>query len=527
MKTKICLDAGHYGKYNASPVVPGYYESDMAWRLHILQKEILERYGFEVITTRETQEKDRALQERGKASAGCALFLSNHSNAAQAEATDYPVAICLLDDNKITIDDEARRIGSLLSECVAKVMGTKQAGRIWSRQSANDRDGNGIMDDEYYGVLHGAKMAGTPGIIMEHSFHTNTAATRWLMNEGNLRKLAEEECAAIASYFGVKAEAENHQMSRAEFIEYVGAIAREDWMERRIILPSVVVAQAIKESGVGKGELAQSANALFGIKRNGWTGEVYVKTATEQRPDGSYYTIDDTEWRKYNSWRESILDHSDYIATRRIGSQAEPNWKAVVGETDYRKAVEALQSAMFPYATSVNYAESLIRDYIERENLTRFDAPAVATSQQPETPENTGAETFYRVQAGAYKNRELAEGKVASIKADGYDALLIEEDGLWKVQVGLYRVKANADAKVQRLQEAGHEVFIKMIETELEKSIEKGVTVTVLKNVTYEGKPFRVYYDKYEVLDLKGDRAVIGIGATVTCAINIRNIKAV
>ena len=31
---KICLDAGHYGKYNRSKVVPEYYESEMNWKLH-------------------------------------------------------------------------------------------------------------------------------------------------------------------------------------------------------------------------------------------------------------------------------------------------------------------------------------------------------------------------------------------------------------------------------------------------------------------------------------------------------------
>ena len=48
-KKKICIDAGHYGKYNRSPVVPEYYESDMVWKLHLMQKEILEGYGLSLI----------------------------------------------------------------------------------------------------------------------------------------------------------------------------------------------------------------------------------------------------------------------------------------------------------------------------------------------------------------------------------------------------------------------------------------------------------------------------------------------
>ena len=158
-----------------------------------------------------------------------------------------------------------------------------------------------------------------------------------------------------------------------DFIERVAKVAVSDWGERRIMLPSIVIAQAMKESARGTSELATKANALFGIKKNGWTGRTYVKDAVEQRPDGRYYVVDDTEWRAYDSWEESILDHNTYIATRKIGNQTEPNWKNVIGCNDYVLAVQYLQSAQYPYATSKTYAESLINDYIEKYGLTRYD----------------------------------------------------------------------------------------------------------------------------------------------------------
>ena len=42
MAIKVCLDAGHYGKYNRSPAVSSYYESDMTWKLHNYLKKELE-----------------------------------------------------------------------------------------------------------------------------------------------------------------------------------------------------------------------------------------------------------------------------------------------------------------------------------------------------------------------------------------------------------------------------------------------------------------------------------------------------
>lgn len=186
---KICLDAGHYGDYNRSPAVPEYYESRMNWKLHLLLKKELEALGLEVITTRADPEKDLPLESRGKASKGCDLFLSLHSNAAGSgvyEEIDYVVGFVMLDGS-------SDALGTLLTNKVAEIMGTTQKPRINTREGKNG---------EYYGVLRGAASVGTPGIILEHSFHTQTRATRWLMADENLKKLAKAEAQVIAAHFG-------------------------------------------------------------------------------------------------------------------------------------------------------------------------------------------------------------------------------------------------------------------------------------------------------------------------------------
>lgn len=38
-------------------------------------------------------------------------------------------------------------------------------------------------------------------------------------------------------------------------------------------------------------------------------------------------------------------------------------------------------------------------------------------------------------------------------------------------------------------------------------------------------KAFKTYYDKYDVIEADGDRVVIGIGKTVTAAVNAANLK--
>lgn len=195
----VCLDAGHYGKYNRSPVVPEYYESDIAWTLHQLLKIKLEQRGIAVITTRPDKSKDLDLVERGKKARNADLFVSLHSNAASNSVPNWVVGICLMPDSKSEIDEQSKEIATELSSAVAKVMGV--AYQVTAKASSKDRDGDGRMDD-YYGVLRGAYQVGTPAVILEHGFHTHEATARWLLKAENLEKLAVAEAKTIAAWLG-------------------------------------------------------------------------------------------------------------------------------------------------------------------------------------------------------------------------------------------------------------------------------------------------------------------------------------
>lgn len=186
---KICIDAGHHGKQNRSPVVPEYYESEMNWKLHLLLKKYLEEYGVEVITTRSKQTTVLGTIARGKKAKGCDLFLSVHSNDYDPESLDYPLVI-------VPLNGTGDELGRKLTNCIASVMETNQAGRIWTRK----KDGGG----EWYGVLQGTAAVGVTGLILEHSFHSNTRSAKWLLEERNLDKLARAEADLIAAHYGLQ-----------------------------------------------------------------------------------------------------------------------------------------------------------------------------------------------------------------------------------------------------------------------------------------------------------------------------------
>ena len=191
---RICLDAGHYGKYNRSKVIAEYYESEMNWKLHNYLAEELKRFGFEVIKTRADQTKDMGLVARGKASKGCDLFLSIHSNAADAAYVDYPLVITMQ-------DGKGDKLGLALAKNVERLMDTWQDGKIIKKK--------GTFGGEWYSVLEGARQVGTMGMIIEHSFHTNAKAARWLLVDANLREMAKAEAEIIAAHFGIQKPTED------------------------------------------------------------------------------------------------------------------------------------------------------------------------------------------------------------------------------------------------------------------------------------------------------------------------------
>lgn len=73
----------------------------------------------------------------------------------------------------------------------------------------------------------------------------------------------------------------------------------------------------------------------------------------------------------------------------------------------------------------------------------------------------------------------------------------------------------------------GQKIKIPGVAQAVKKTFKKGDKVKVLKAITYKGGPFKTWYDVYDVLQVNGDRVVIGIGKTVTAAVNASNLEKV
>lgn len=379
-KKRICLDAGHYGsKYNKG-AVEGYYESAIVWKLTMMEKEILESMGIEVILTRDDINKDLALKSRGLKAAGVDLFVSNHTNACGTPSVTRAVTIYMTDRNDTTIDNISKEFASKLAQTIDKSMGGI-GHQTYTKLSSYDLDGNGLKDDNYYGVLNGAFLAGVPGVIAEHSFHTNANSCKWLMNDNNLRKLAEDCARCMALHLGVTEPTDDDitasdfkEFSREDILAQIGNLLTEE-QRRTGILASVIGAQLILESDGLQSELAQNANNCFGMKKNlsgnnwagtTWDGTIYTKKTSEW--DGEKYIEIVANFRKYPDIIASIADHSAYLLGAMNGNKK--RYEGLAGCKDPATALQIIKDG--GYATSPTYVKNLLA-VIERYNLTKYD----------------------------------------------------------------------------------------------------------------------------------------------------------
>ena len=164
-----------------------------------------------------------------------------------------------------------------------------------------------------------------------------------------------------------------------------------------------------------------------------------------------------------------------------------------------------------------------------------------STTPSPTVPAPTPTPgQLYYVQTGAYSVKANADAQYQKVKAKGFDAIIKQSGNLYRVQVGAYSVKANADAQAAKLKAAGFETYVTTTGgTQVAAGTAPAPTPAPAKKITvgskvkvkagaktYTGGSLAsfVYNTIYEVQQLSGNRAVIGIKGQVTAAIKLEDL---
>ena len=153
-------------------------------------------------------------------------------------------------------------------------------------------------------------------------------------------------------------------MTKNEFIPTIAPLVQAENQKRgNPLYSSVVIAQAICESGWGQSRIMMKANAIFGIKAtSSWKGKVY-NANTQECYDGVNYTNINACFRAYNSLQESISDYFDLI----LGLS---RYSGAINTSSPLACITAIKNG--GYATSPTYINTIM-SIINSNNLTKYD----------------------------------------------------------------------------------------------------------------------------------------------------------
>ena len=185
--------------------------------------------------------------------------------------------------------------------------------------------------------------------------------------------------------------------TQQNFLSTIGGYAR-DIAKNNDLYASVMIAQAILESGWGQSGLASAPNYnLFGIKGD-YNGNSVRMDTLEDDGSGNYYAAKEP-FRKYSNYGESLNDYASLLT----GDNNPNSWRykfyygaRVSATNSYQDATRHLTGR---YATDTRYASKL-NQLIQTYGLTQYDAGGSSTASpaRPQAPATGGGS--YTVQAG-------------------------------------------------------------------------------------------------------------------------------
>ncbi|MGM0338587.1 hypothetical protein IGK47_001669 [Enterococcus sp. AZ007] len=178
---------------------------------------------------------------------------------------------------------------------------------------------------------------------------------------------SEVPASAVASDGSIHFEKDE---SVESFIRKIGEPARKIGQENDLYA-SVMIAQAILESGSGSSELSKAPNYnLFGIKGSHEGNSVSFNTQEDQG-NGSMVTIQDS-FRKYSNYEESLDDYAELLKEGISGNQ---DFYSGAWKTNAKTYEEATKFLTGKYATDTQYNQKL-NGLIETYDLTEYDKEA-------------------------------------------------------------------------------------------------------------------------------------------------------
>ncbi|MDN6470001.1 MAG: amidase domain-containing protein [Enterococcaceae bacterium] len=172
----------------------------------------------------------------------------------------------------------------------------------------------------------------------------------------------------VLATYGASFEMQKSEQTTA-FIKKIGETARE-LGEKYDVFASVMIAQAILESGSGESQLAKEPYYnLFGVKGS-FQGNSVSFSTKEADQRGQLYTIS-AGFRDYGGYNDSL---QDYVQLLRQGIDENQDFYKPAWRSEAKNYLQATRFLTGKYATDKQY-DNKLNSLIAVYNLTQFDLP--------------------------------------------------------------------------------------------------------------------------------------------------------
>lgn len=203
-----------------------------------------------------------------------------------------------------------------------------------------------------------------------------------------------------------------------DFIEYIAPIVIEVFCDTEGVNPSVIIAQAILESGYGTSELSDYNN-LFGLNdyNDGYlvnNGSIDI-SVPQERNGQIVYGIE--KMATFKNVKDCVLSIKKWYTRPKY-------IKALKGCYTSTSQIKAIHSC--GYATDSKYSDKII-GIINRFNLTKYD-------------------TRYGIQIGAYAFYDNAKRQNEKYMDKGYTTEIFYSSPWYKVAIGISHCLKNVES---------------------------------------------------------------------------------
>lgn len=412
---KVALDAGHGGS-DPGAVYNGRQEKDDTLDLTLAVGDILKKNGVDVFYTRTTDEYETPFKKATDANNSSAdLFISIHRNSSETPNQYSGVESLVFNDTGLKAE-VARNINNQLEDVGFKNLGVDVRKNLV--------------------VLKRTKM---PAVLVESGF-INNDKDNYLFDQ-EFDKIANAIADGIlesipASERGSGQSSNNNQRNGSTSGSMTprsttGAMAGSTTtgsMMGSMATSSMTGAASMSDSATTSMSMENAEN-VADISPVNTSMEAANSTPVSSFPDDFNY-----------SSKSTYTNNSGYYSN--TGSMTAPaNSSAAI--SGYNNMPQSSPAASFNISNADNNTYTNSYPY-----------------NQCQCNDNYTPETLYRVQTGAYRNKENADRMLNSLLMDGFPAFIIYQDGYYKVQVGAYALLSNAIKMEQRLRRFHYSTYI-------------------------------------------------------------------